>query len=302
VLTAGPLRGPGILDLTALPIDGPVMFSGSWGREWWMGGKRVVHDDGITEEGIDALERLSDEMKTLLQSKEYSQFGMVGSGVQRKVDRLTLGIQTVCNHIQPELSSRYQDQVLERVHRVDPCMQMLHFDPSTELEVEVVVKNNDVVWNKSHGVERVVETVGDSLDPPGRILICGDTSSDLPMVQCAVSSNPNGVMAPFVGANQSLKTKVREMVSDEVRCAFVSCPDVIHSAMMKILSTLPKSKEPKSSLETHSIVDSTLGEGIPKLERRNSKLVYLVKKKCSESEEEELDGEAIEKSATAPIQ
>ena len=26
VLTAGPLRGPGILDLTALPINGPVMF------------------------------------------------------------------------------------------------------------------------------------------------------------------------------------------------------------------------------------------------------------------------------------
>lgn len=62
VLTAGPLRGPGILDLTALPIDGPVMFSGSWGREWWLGGKRVVHDDGISEEGIDALERLNDEV------------------------------------------------------------------------------------------------------------------------------------------------------------------------------------------------------------------------------------------------
>lgn len=67
VLTAGPLRGPGILDLTALPIDvnGPVVFSGSWGREWWLGGKRVVHDDGIPEEGIDALERISDEVSIL---------------------------------------------------------------------------------------------------------------------------------------------------------------------------------------------------------------------------------------------
>lgn len=63
VLTAGPLRGPGILDLTALPIDGPVMFSGSWGREWWLGGKRVVHDDGISEEGIVALERLNEEVR-----------------------------------------------------------------------------------------------------------------------------------------------------------------------------------------------------------------------------------------------
>lgn len=63
-------------------------------------------------------------MKTLLDSKEYAQFGMVGSGMQRKVDRLTLGIQTVCKHVKPELSSRYQDQVLERVHRVDPRMQV----------------------------------------------------------------------------------------------------------------------------------------------------------------------------------
>lgn len=63
-------------------------------------------------------------MKTLLQRTEYAQFGMVGSGVQRKVDRLTLGIQTVCKHVQPELSKNYQSQVLERVHRVDPYMQV----------------------------------------------------------------------------------------------------------------------------------------------------------------------------------
>lgn len=66
VLTAGPLRGPGILDLTAIPIDGPVVFSGSWGREWWLSGKRVVHEDGISEEGFDALSRLADEVCSTL--------------------------------------------------------------------------------------------------------------------------------------------------------------------------------------------------------------------------------------------
>lgn len=65
VLTAGPLRGPGILDLTAMPIDGPVLFSGSWGREWWLGGRRVVHEDGISDEGFDALQRLNDEVRYL---------------------------------------------------------------------------------------------------------------------------------------------------------------------------------------------------------------------------------------------
>lgn len=124
VLTAGPLRGPGILDLTALPIDGPVVFSGSWGREWWLRGKRIVHDDGISSEGIDALERVNDEMRTLLNLGEYSQFGLVGSGVQRKVDRLTLGVQTVCKHVHPDLSLRYQDEVKERLQRIDPNKQV----------------------------------------------------------------------------------------------------------------------------------------------------------------------------------
>lgn len=95
VLTAGPLRGPGILDLTSLPKDGPIVFGGSWGREWWLDGKRVVHDEGISDAGMDALERLSNEMSRLLENQEYSHFGLIGSGVQRKVDRLTLGVQTV---------------------------------------------------------------------------------------------------------------------------------------------------------------------------------------------------------------
>lgn len=63
VLTAGPLRGPGILDLTAMPTDGPVLFSGSWGREWWLHGKRIVHDDGISDEGYSALEKMNDEVR-----------------------------------------------------------------------------------------------------------------------------------------------------------------------------------------------------------------------------------------------
>lgn len=74
VLTAGPLRGPGILDLTAMPIDGPVMFSGSWGREWWLSGKRVVHEDGITDEGFSALQRLNDEVYYTFNFSECFQF------------------------------------------------------------------------------------------------------------------------------------------------------------------------------------------------------------------------------------
>ena len=63
-------------------------------------------------------------MDELLSSSEYSQFGLVGSGVQSKVDRLTLGVQTVFRHVHPELSEQYQDAIRERMHRVDPDEQV----------------------------------------------------------------------------------------------------------------------------------------------------------------------------------
>jgi len=236
VLTAGPLRGPGILDLTALPIDGPVLFSGSWGREWWIDGKRTVYDDGISEEGIVALNRLNEEMSTLVNSNEFSQFGLVGSGLQRKVDRLTLGIQTMASDVRPELSHRYREEVKERLHRVDPKEEILVFDSSTELDVEIVVHTDGITWNKANGVDRVVETVGDTLEPPGYVLICGDTHSDMPMVQKAAEKNQSGVMTIFVNMDEGLRKRVREIVPDPDRCCFVSCPDVIHSAMMELLA------------------------------------------------------------------
>ncbi|KHJ98483.1 hypothetical protein OESDEN_01538 [Oesophagostomum dentatum] len=225
VLTAGPLRGPGILDLTALPINGPVLFSGSWGREWWLRGKRVVHEDGISEEGFDAIGRLSDEQMTdLLADSDFAQFALVGSGVQRKVDRLTLGVQTVFGHIPLELVVRYIDAIKERIHRVDPNNTNLVLENSSPLEIEVCAHNSGSVWNKGDGVASLIESLHDSLKK-GKVLVAGDTTSDLPMLKHAISENPNGVMALFVGAGEALRESVKSIVGDESRVCFVSCPD-----------------------------------------------------------------------------
>ncbi|WKY15543.1 hypothetical protein Q1695_000769 [Nippostrongylus brasiliensis] len=235
VLTAGPLRGPGILDLTALPINGPVLFSGSWGREWWLRGRRVVHEDGISEEGFDAIGRLSDEMSDLLEDGDFAQFALVGSGVQRKVDRLTLGVQTVFGHVPLDLVMRYVDAIKERIHRVDPNNTSLVLETSSPLEIEVCVHNSGAVWNKGDGVASLIASLHDSLKK-GKVLVAGDTSSDLPMLQHAVSENPTGAMALFVGAGDSLKESVRSTVGDDSRICFVSCPDVVHAAFARVLA------------------------------------------------------------------
>lgn len=175
------------------------------------------------------------QMNELLSTSHYSQFALVGSGVQRKVDRLTLGVQTVCGQVQQELSEQYQDAVKERMHRVDPYNETLVFDPSTRLEVEIAVHTDGRTWNKADGVDRVMKTLNDSLETPGRVLICGDTTSDVPMVKQAATCNPDGVMALFVGANESLQKQVRDLVGDPQRTCFVYCPDVVHAAMNEIL-------------------------------------------------------------------
>ncbi|GMT04294.1 hypothetical protein PENTCL1PPCAC_26468, partial [Pristionchus entomophagus] len=238
VLTAGPLIGPGILDLTSLPVeDGPIIFSGSWGREWMLGRKRVVYDDEISDEGHVALDRLSDEMGSLLEANEYSQFRLVGSGVQKKVDRLTLGVQTVFNQVDRDLSVRYQDAVRERMHRVDPNQQVLVFEAANDLEVEVCLHSGTgTVWNKANGVERLLEATKNDLKE-GRVLIAGDTASDLPMVEYAMKQNPEGTFALFVGEVPSLEQRVRTLVGDDARVCYIACPDVFHAALARFLSS-----------------------------------------------------------------
>ncbi|CAI2358169.1 unnamed protein product [Caenorhabditis sp. 36 PRJEB53466] len=237
VLTAGPLRHPGILDLTALPINGPVLFSGSWGREWWLGGRRVVHDDGIPEEGSVAIGQLYEQLEEILGEGEFVQFALVGSGVQRKVDRLTLGVQTVFGQVPPELSARYIDAVKERIHRVDPNSQYLVLENCSPLEIEVCVHSSGTVWNKGDGVSALVESLHDSLKI-GKVCVAGDTASDVPMLQRAANENPEQVRALFVDVSKKLKETITGIVGDPDRVCFVSSPDVVHAAFAQIICDL----------------------------------------------------------------
>ena len=61
-----------------------------------------------------------------------------------------------------------------------------------------MIDNNGTVWNKSDGVKKITEIMKDTLDPPGRTLICGDTASDLPMVGYAAERNPEVSLDLFI--------------------------------------------------------------------------------------------------------
>lgn len=43
-------------------------------------------------------------------------------------------------------------------------------------------------------------------------------------------------MVIFVGLDEKLRQSVRDIVENENRCCFVSCPDVVHAAMAQLLN------------------------------------------------------------------
>lgn len=109
VLTAGPLRGPGILDLISVP-ESLINFGGSWGREWSLADEfktktlltPVVESSCFTEGNQELFKKLTSEIETLLTTDRFAQFKRIGSGFQKKVDRLTIGIQNIIGEVPKE--------------------------------------------------------------------------------------------------------------------------------------------------------------------------------------------------------
>lgn len=72
---------------------------------------------------------------------------------KRKVDRITLGIQTVSKDVPEELSTRYCESVLDLLKSLDPTGDSITVH-QTDLELELIVTSKRVnrTFNKSDGV------------------------------------------------------------------------------------------------------------------------------------------------------
>lgn len=66
---------------------------------------------------------------------------------------------------------------------------------------------NGIVFNKGHGIALLVEHIRCKLSD-GNILVCGDSESDLPMVEVCLGRNPRHVYTIWVTEREDLKKKV----------------------------------------------------------------------------------------------
>ncbi len=226
ILTSAPLLTDGLLELTAMPA-GSTHYAGSKGREYHSrdGAKGAMEIDEAKASALDELNRRLDE---LVSRDDYRAFGVIGSGMQHKFGQTTVARQDIHGSIPDERSQAFLDEVRSLVGELDPGGATFGVeDTGKDIEITLTVEGQRE-FTKGDGIGFLDEALGLDL-ASGPNLICGDTWSDLPMVERAAErSGPDGTTAIFVTDDAELRAAVARLVS---RSHFVRAPDVLVAAL-----------------------------------------------------------------------
>nr|CDQ06812.2 Bm8807 [Brugia malayi] len=207
IITTSPLMGVGILDVSTMP-EGYYYYGASAGREWFIDPRNKFHDRSITAEQLKFLDKVYDTIQELLNTQEYKYFKCVGSGLQKHYGHLTIAHQDIYNSVPIEQSKMLLKKINEIVNEIDGMRRTLVVNEGSP-DVKIFLKNSDgVVFNKGHGIALLVEQTRCKLSD-GNILVCGDSESDLPMVEVCLGRNPHNVYTIWVTEREDLKEKVR---------------------------------------------------------------------------------------------
>ncbi|KAM3718185.1 Alpha,alpha-trehalose-phosphate synthase [Dirofilaria immitis] len=252
IITTSPLMGVGILDVSTMP-EGYYYYGASAGREWFIDPHNKFHDLRITAEQIQFLDKVYDALQDLLNIQENKCFKYIGSGLQKHFGHLTIAYQDIHNSVPSLQSKALLKKITELVNEIDVMRQLVIQKGSTD--IKIFLKNSDgIIFNKGHGIALMVENIRCKLSD-GNILVCGDSESDLPMVEVCLGRNPHNVYTIWVTERQDLKNKVLSLCSryGNKNVAFVSCPEVLLGAMAQatireISIIRPRNKLPRKSV------------------------------------------------------
>ncbi|VDM65477.1 unnamed protein product, partial [Strongylus vulgaris] len=212
---------------------GYYYYGASAGREWFIDPTNKFKDTSIPEKHLAMLDDVFEQVSHLLERQEYRVFTWVGSGLQKHYGHLTIAHQDIYNSVSQTLS----DQIFEEINRivilVDPEGSVLDVIRSN-LDIKVMLKDKGAgqYFNKGHGIKMLCEKMKCDLKE-GNILVCGDSATDLPMLEECLRQNPSGVYTIWVTSNPNLQKQVRDLCGshNNKNIAFVSCPEVLLGAM-----------------------------------------------------------------------
>jgi hypothetical protein len=230
ILTSAPLSGGGLEELTVSPPE-TFILAGSKGREYLdTDGRRGTL--AIEADKQKMLDRLNQRLTRLLQDPNYQLFSLIGSGLQFKFGQTTIARQDIYGSIPTPESEAFAGVIEELLREIDP--HGLYFrteDTGKDIEIILTVEGQSGLkdFDKGDGILFLDSQLGLELSRGGN-LVCGDTSSDIPMVSAALGKSKR-TWSIFVTRDQKLQEAVRR--SSE-RAHFLSEPDVLVSLLNQL--------------------------------------------------------------------
>ncbi len=224
MLTSAPLEDFGLVDVSVNP-ERVMVYAASKGREFiGLDGRRRNFPVDSRKQAV--IDKLNARLVGLVGRAEYEKFSLIGSGLQFKFGQTTIARQDITGSIPEDESRNFLRLVGEIVSDCDPDGGHLRIE-DTGLDVEIILTIEDAGqglkdFDKGDGVKYLDRELGLGMDK-GPHLICGDTFSDVPMVEAALEKCPD-IWPLFVTKDDKLAQRVKSVCPNSV---IVPEPDVL---------------------------------------------------------------------------
>ncbi|GMT06193.1 hypothetical protein PENTCL1PPCAC_28367 [Pristionchus entomophagus] len=234
IVTTAPLVHIGILNMSTMP-EGSCAYGASGGREWYLNPALQFKDDTVSDQDLALLNKAFEKVEDLLENPEFRNFTWIGSGLQKHFGHITVAKQDNNNSIPHRKSVSLYENLARIVHDVDPMGHTLTLrEGELDLKIFTKAKLSGRIFNKGHGIRLIERKMGLKLTD-GNILVCGDSETDIPMLEECLLVAPANVYTIWVTTDDSLKQKVSTTCSrfGNTNVEFVSSPKVLLGAMGK---------------------------------------------------------------------
>jgi hypothetical protein len=206
ILTSAPLDG--LVQISVNP-DGEFYYAASKGREC-LDRDGLVRRLDIPPDKQKAMDALNARLTELTGRPEYEKYTLIGSGLQFKFGQSTVARQDIGGSIDTVESEAFLTTLEALVAELDPDGRNFRIE-DTGLDVEIILTVETEAeglkdFDKGDGVKFLDGELGLGL-AHGTGLICGDTGSDVPMLEAALSLSPD-MRAIFVTRKEDLAKRV----------------------------------------------------------------------------------------------
>jgi len=224
IITSAPLENFGIVDVSVNPGK-TLIYAASKGREFidLTGKRRYCHIDGQKQILLDKLnQRLSD----LVKDPFFEKFSLIGSGLQLKFGQTTIARQNITNSISEDESDAFLKKIRKIVFELDPKRKNFVIK-DTGLDIEIILTIEDCQcgfkdFDKADAVKYLNSELNFDMTK-GPHLVCGDTLSDIPMIE-AFLDRTSDMWSIFVTKDNELAGKVKYICPNSV---IVPEPDML---------------------------------------------------------------------------